>query len=292
MPRGVGMAGELYSVRMRAAAGGPHEAGGRHVSGAERIVSRLDLERTVARLVRRAREHPLGAADFIQVTVERLAAGRLGRVPSLPVTTLRIGAGGPRAARDVAAALLARAGVAPAVAARALSLLANGPGPGDSSMRGAVLMDAQTGRRLEPDQARGVRVSRLDWAPGEQRRLAEALRRAGALAGRDSAERIGDALAVASKAARAGVLAEICWSDDPDYTTGYVAAPRLGYVRLPGIKAAGVGRGGRVFFVSGVADPAALARQLEEEPALVTLDGVIRAPLPAEEFLALDDRGA
>ncbi len=30
---------ELYSVRMRAAAqGGPHEKGGHHISGAERIV--------------------------------------------------------------------------------------------------------------------------------------------------------------------------------------------------------------------------------------------------------------
>ena len=29
---------ELYSVRMRAAQGGPHEKGGHHISGAERIV--------------------------------------------------------------------------------------------------------------------------------------------------------------------------------------------------------------------------------------------------------------
>ena len=28
---------ELYSVRMRAAQGGPHEKGGHHISGAERI---------------------------------------------------------------------------------------------------------------------------------------------------------------------------------------------------------------------------------------------------------------
>ena len=30
---------ELYSVRMRAAQGGPHENGGHHISGAERIVT-------------------------------------------------------------------------------------------------------------------------------------------------------------------------------------------------------------------------------------------------------------
>ena len=30
---------ELYSVRMRAAQGGPHENGGHHISGAERMVT-------------------------------------------------------------------------------------------------------------------------------------------------------------------------------------------------------------------------------------------------------------
>ena len=30
---------ELYSVRMRASQGGPHENGGHHISGAERIVT-------------------------------------------------------------------------------------------------------------------------------------------------------------------------------------------------------------------------------------------------------------
>ena len=33
---------ELYSVRMRAAQGGPHEKGGHHISGAERIVKLED----------------------------------------------------------------------------------------------------------------------------------------------------------------------------------------------------------------------------------------------------------
>ena len=29
-----------------------------------------------------------------------------------------------------------------------------------------------------------------------------------------------------------GVVAELCWSDDPDYTTGYVAGKNIGYVRI------------------------------------------------------------
>lgn len=281
------MGRELYSVRMRAAAGGPHEAGGRHVSGAERIVDGANVERMVARLVRRAREHPLGAADFIQVTVERLEAGRVRRVPSLPVVTLTTGETGPEAARRVAVDLLAHAGVAPAVAAAAVAMLAGGPGPGGRGLRGAAVMDAAAGRRLEPDPARGVRVSRIDWAPGERRRLTAALRRAGIVAGR--ADRVADALAMASKVAHWGLPAEVGWSDDPDYTTGYVASPRLGYVRLPGIKAAGDPRGGRVFFGEGGGGAPAVAnllKGLEEEPALVFFDGPVRPPLPPGEFLS------
>lgn len=32
----------LYSLKMRAAQGGPHEKGGRHISGSERIIEKLD----------------------------------------------------------------------------------------------------------------------------------------------------------------------------------------------------------------------------------------------------------
>ena len=40
----------LYSIRMRGAEGGPHEEGGRHISGAERIVEESDLESVASSL--------------------------------------------------------------------------------------------------------------------------------------------------------------------------------------------------------------------------------------------------
>ncbi|MFN3976837.1 MAG: 6-carboxyhexanoate--CoA ligase, partial [Aquificaceae bacterium] len=43
--------------------------------------------------------------------------------------------------------------------------------------------------------------------------------------------------------------AELCWSDDPDYTTGYVAGKNIGYVRIKPMKEEGVPIGGRVYFV-------------------------------------------
>jgi 6-carboxyhexanoate--CoA ligase len=44
-------------------------------------------------------------------------------------------------------------------------------------------------------------------------------------------------------------LAELCWSDDPDYTTGYVASKNLGYVRIKPLKEPNNPLGGRVYFV-------------------------------------------
>lgn len=46
--------------------------GGRHISGAERIVPEDGLEEQVIAMLRRARTHERGRADFIQVKVEEI----------------------------------------------------------------------------------------------------------------------------------------------------------------------------------------------------------------------------
>jgi 6-carboxyhexanoate--CoA ligase len=46
-----------------------------------------------------------------------------------------------------------------------------------------------------------------------------------------------------------GIVAELCWSDDPDYLTGYVTDPEQGYQRISPLKMTGDSRGGRAFFV-------------------------------------------
>ena len=62
----------LYSVKMRSSLGGSHGVGGRHISGAERIVPEDGLEEQVIAMLRRARTHERGRADFIQVKVEEI----------------------------------------------------------------------------------------------------------------------------------------------------------------------------------------------------------------------------
>ena len=57
---------------MRAAEGGCHEKGGRHISGAERLVSKENLQLIASQMIERALTHTKGEADFINIVIEKL----------------------------------------------------------------------------------------------------------------------------------------------------------------------------------------------------------------------------
>jgi len=260
----------LYSIRMHASRGGSH------LSGAERLVPAGELEHLAAALVRRALDHPRGVADAIRVTVELVPAAQLrrGRLPDLRTLTVSDWQQGRRAALH----FLRTAGVAEDSARCAMAALAAGAAPDGGSMRGAMLVDAASGERLEPDQARGVRASRMDISTAAEQQL----RRGLAELGLDNPH-VREALVLAAKVLSApGVVAELCWSDDPDYTAGYVAAPPLGYLRFPHLKPSGDPRGGRAFFVRRPGlELAALIEFLETTPLLFDAVGRLH---PAAEW--------
>lgn len=231
------MPAELYSLRMHA------EKDGKHLSGAERLAPAADLERLAAELVRRALEHSRGVADSVRLSIDAVPPDTLrrGRLPDLRTVNVADW----RQGRAAALHYLAKAGVAPEVSRRVMDELAAGAAPGGCSMRGAMLVDADSGERLEPDRARGVRASRMDMTP----EACAELRRGLAALGLDN-DHVREALVLAAKVLSApGIVAELCWSDDPVYTAGYVVAPSLGYVRFTHLKPAGEERGGRAFFV-------------------------------------------
>jgi len=246
-----------YSVRMRA------EADGQHVSGGERLVPSPEVRDTVNQLLRRATQHP--EAKAITITLDAVFPRRLRTVKALRVRTLCFPS--VEASRARARALLVSWGVASPAVERAMTLLSEGANPKGGNMRGAILMDYTTGQRLEPDPERGVRVSFIDYDPPSRARLEARF------PGKE-AERFRDAYALASKVASVpGIVAELCWSDDPAYTTGYVACRQEGYVRLTHLKPLGVPLGGRVYFVDvnrfDVVDDVAF---LESTPTLVTIE--------------------
>jgi 6-carboxyhexanoate--CoA ligase len=144
-----------------------------------------------------------------------------------------------------------------------------------------MIMDAQTGERLEPDPERGVRASRFDWSDETKEKIRELLAGIGLTHFRTI-----EALALATKVAHApGMVAELCWSDDPEYTAGYVASLTTGYVRFPCLKEQGDEKGGRAFFVRREeTDMDSLIRYLQTEAVLMVDAGACRPEIDAENF--------
>jgi len=214
---------KLYSVKMRAS------SEGRHISGAERIVPAKAAPATAAALVARALAHPKGAPDFVNVKLEQ--PGEIVRVKALEVSTIE--ARSPEEGLDAARRLLEVSGI-PRVR-EAMELFASVHG-----LRGAMLVDADTLERLEPDKDRGVRVTCMDDADSASKGVSE------------RKNHYGEAIVLATKVQNApGIVAELCVSDDPDYVTGYVASRRFGYRRITNMKERGCADGGRIFFYRG-----------------------------------------
>ena len=222
----------LYSVKMRSAQGGPHEQGGRHISGAERILSEEKIEQAIVAMLHRAQKHQRGMADFISLKVEAVKTADIFYRPLLPLSSCQ--ADSVMAGRKAAAEELVKAGVSTEAAAAGISRIINLR----DSMRGAMLLDADTGLRVDSLGERGDHVR--------------------------------EALVLASKVASAvGVVAELCWSDDPEYVTGYVASAKYGYKRIPVLKEYGNPIGGRVFFVEQGTDVQKLITYLQDQVVLI-----------------------
>ena len=238
---------ELYSVRMRAAQGGPHEKGGHHISGAERIVKLEEVGTIAQSLADRALHHSKGTADFINITVDLIPPEKITYIDCLKVEEHKTSS--ISESHQLAIDLLDDPAISKTAVHKAISMLKRL----DRSMRGAMLVDAITGERLDTGD-RGVRVSHMDsfdsHALGDNEHMREAL-------------------VLASKVQSAdGIVGELCWSDDPDYTVGYVACNGV-YHRLPNMKEFGSDIGGRVFFVRSDIDSESVIEYLERTPVLV-----------------------
>jgi len=241
-----------------------------HISGAERIVSADNISITVQELIVRARK-TLVAPEHIEVKIDAIGALQVRLLTSLDIVTLN--APDKRTGRAVASHVLGQCGVSRKSIEEAIHLLSNGAASSGGSMRGAIIMDAQSAERLETDQDRGVRASRFDWSEDAFTSINQKLSDIGL-----THFRTREALALATKVAHApGIIGELCWSDDPDYTAGYVASLKTGYVRISVLKDRDIPRGGRVFFVDRTKlDMDALVHYLQNEPVLITDTGNCR----------------
>lgn len=234
----------------------------KHISGAERLLCFSELEDAASRMLARALDHPRGQAKKIKLSLLPVTPSTIKSGPLLDLSTLRVD--NWQEGRQRACALLVATGVAPGVADQALEQLAKGPALDGGVMRGAMLVNAITGERLESDRVRGVRVSRMDIDPSKRLKIETFLEHKSL-----HNSRIIEAWVLASKVAfYPEIIAELCWSDDPDYVTGYVASAHNGYQRITHLKQAGDEIGGRIFFLRPGVDLDPLVEQLQYEPIL------------------------
>lgn len=230
-----------------------------HISGAEGIYDEIDILKAVREYTKRALNHPKGKPDNIVITIEKIKE-KPKKVKILPVCTINCDS--PEKAKELIMEKLSSLGISKKAIINSFKILES-----ERTMRGASLMDIKTGRRLEPDKERGVRVSRLGLEKTSKKPLSKRLSKM-----KINTTTVKEALVLASKvASHPEVVAEVCISDDPDYTTGYVASKQLGYVRIPNIKEKGKTHGGRVFFINEGVDKRKIIEYLEKTPVLLTI---------------------
>jgi 6-carboxyhexanoate--CoA ligase len=268
----------LWSIRMRASKKlvtrhsslvTPKEI---HISGAEGIYKKSEIQKIVKQYVERALNHPRGKADKILITIEEIRE-KPKKIPVLPLVTIKNSS--PIEGEKIARKLLRSEGISGIAVDRTFELIKK------DSMRGAAIITAEKGKHLEPDREKGVRVSRLGINKSASKQLSATLTRHGI-----NNETVMEALILASKVSSCNhVIAELCISDDPNYTTGYVASKGLGYVRIPHIKSKGNRRGGRAFFVKEGTGIRGIIEYLERRPVIIGKVCLCRGIISFDEIL-------
>ena len=265
----------LYSIRMRASKEVKSQNSKLteiHISGAEGLYEASEIQKIVKRYIERALSHPKGKADKIIFTIEDIKQ-KPKEISALPLSTDNSRT--PDEGKDIAIKLLQSLGISKRAINIAFELIKKG------SMRGAAIITVGKGNRLEPDKERGVRVSRLGINKSALKVLSLRLSRLGI-----NTDTVKEAIILASKVASCEhVVAELCVSDDPFYTTGYVASKKFGYLRIPNIKHAGSKSGGRAFFVKEKINVEAIINYFEKVPVIIGRVASYRGIILTDEIL-------
>lgn len=238
----------LYSVRMRAFRDDRHLAGGEDIVPADEVADRVAelLERG---LFPTTRGLDAGTQPSITFRIDPVDPRTILPAPLLPVHCLSTGTvsdtwGFVRHALAVLDAGGNRLNHG-ALFDRCRSLL-SGARPVSP---GAFLLSPK-GEPVETED-RGVRVTHF----GIVRRIRDEMSSRAEVHGIGISRRFVEALQIASKALHSSrVLLEFCLSDNPDYTTGYLAVRNVGYIRLPQAKPPGIPSGGRLYVVDREGD--------------------------------------
>lgn len=255
----------LHSIKMRAS------KDKMHISGAESIVKEDDIDEAVRLLVKRALSHPKGEADNINIKIERIDKDEIKYIKPLPVTTVDVK--NPNEGFDCVKHVLNKLNINDEKAKSIIGMLRNTP-----NMRGAILLDINTLKRLEPNKERGIRATYMDFENSKLNHLSK---------DKQYNSHFIEALALASKVISCPqIIGEICYSDDPNYSAGYIASKEYGYIRFPYLKEIGDEKGGRIFlYDSNINNVDDCIEYIEKAKVLIKDDIVYYENIKYEEFL-------
>jgi 6-carboxyhexanoate--CoA ligase len=243
-----------------------------HISGAEGLYPSSEIQRVVRKYIERAISHPKGRPDKIILSIEDIKE-KPEEIESLPVRTVYSQT--TSESKDIAIKLLKASGISEKAIHAALKLIKKG------GLRGASVISAEKAERLEPDKQRGVRVSRLGIDISALRLLSSRLSQHGI-----NTDTVKEALILASKVIYyKNIISELCISDDPDYTAGYIASKKFGYIRIPNIKLKGSKTGGRAFFVKEGAPVSKCISYLERKPIMINKVSPCRGIVSIDEII-------
>lgn len=256
---------DLYSIKMRSSKENIH------ISGAENIVNQESLDKAVSLLVKRALAHSKGSADFINLKIEKLEEDKVKYIEPLEVTTINVtnAKDGFLAVKKILNNINISNDKADIIVDTLNSI---------KDMRGAILLDINSMRRLEKCKERGVRVTYMDL---ENRSISGITKENG------YNTHFIEALVLATKVISfPSIIAEICYSDDPDYTAGYIATKEFSYVRFEHLKEKGSSAGGRIFLYDGdISSVDECIEYLEKQRVIVKDNIRINKSVDFEKFM-------
>ena len=223
---------ELYSLQMKASQKVGNNVS--HVSAAEKIVEKSLLEDTAKNLILRSLNHTRGKADSISLQINKIDEKEITYIDALPVTTIE--AETEIKSLKIMADILKKLNIKRAE--EILTLLQE-----SYYLPGAILLDINTLKRLDPKEETGIRVSHMDYEDDVKKSKSDLP---------STKHHLKEALLVASKTvSHNNVIAEICMPDHSNYTTLYIASKKYGYIRIVKTKKSKRSLGGRIILYKG-----------------------------------------